>query len=591
MVISKNSTELLYTLWNSFSRKRRQHIVALLAMMVAASFAEILSIGALLPFLGVITAPEKIFANPFVRFISDSFGIYQPDQLLLPVTLIFGAAVLFAGIIRLALSWATTRITFSAGAELSIEIYRRTLYQPYATHVARNSSEIIAGITSKTNDLIYNIMMPALNLINACFMLLAILMVLITVNAIVAISAIAGFGLIYFVVITLTRHRLAINSNVISRDSVLVFKCLQEGLGGIRDVLIDGTQETYCEIYSQADFTLRRAQGNNLFIALCPRYVVETIGMLLIAGLAFSLSRGESGINSAIPVLGALALGAQRLLPVLQQAYAGWTSIRGNKGILLDVLNLLHQPLPEFTKFSSDSINFSKQITIRNISFRYGSDLPLVLHDINLTIPKGSRIGFIGTTGSGKSTLIDIVMALLDPSNGDLLVDDKKICLKNKQKWQEKIAHVPQTIFLADTTIEENIAFGVPRSNINHDLVRESARKAQLSETIENWPKAYLTRVGERGIQLSGGQRQRIGIARALYKKAEVIVFDEATSALDGETELAVMKAIESLDRTLTLLIVAHRISTLSSCDRIVELHEGRVHRMCSYQDILKNTS
>jgi ATP-binding cassette subfamily B protein len=588
-VNSTKITKLLFSLWNIFTLKRRQHIVALLAMMVAASFAEILSIGALLPFLSVITVPEKILANPLSRLISDTLGITQPSELLLPVTLIFGAAVLFAGVVRLTLSWATTRITFSAGAELSIEIYRRTLYQPYATHVARNSSEIIAGISSKTNDLIYNIMMPALNLINACFMLLAVLIVLIIVNASIAISAIAGFGLIYFIVIKLTRHRLAVNSNVISRDSVLVFKCLQEGLGGIRDVLIDGTQETYSETYSKADFTLRRAQGNNLFIALSPRYVVETIGMLLIAGLAFSIANNDAGINSAIPVLGALALGAQRLLPVLQQAYAGWTSILGSKGILMDVLNLLHQPLPDFKKLSSEPINYSKEIVLKNISFRYGSDLPLVLHDINLSIPKGSRIGFIGTTGSGKSTLIDIVMSLLDPSTGELIVDDKKICLDNKKKWQEKIAHVPQTIFLADTTIEENIAFGVPGSQINHDLVRESARKAQLSETIENWPRAYLTRVGERGIQLSGGQRQRIGIARALYKKAEVIVFDEATSALDGETELAVMKAIESLDRTLTLLIVAHRISTLSSCDLIVELHEGRVHRMCSYQDILKN--
>ncbi len=556
--------------------------------MIVASFAEILSIGAVLPFLAVLTAPERIFQHPAVQPFIRAIGITNASQLLLPLTLTFGIAAIISGAMRLVLLWATTRLSFATGADLSISIYRRTLYQPYSVHVARNSSEVINGIISKVSTVIYNIIVQVLTLISSGIMLIAILIALLSINPVIALGAFGGFGLIYAGILKLTRKQQLINSQCVARESTLVLKSLQEGLGGIRDVLIDGSQAAYCQIYRNADYPLRKAQGNNSFIGASPRFGIEALGMMLIALLAYGLARQPDGIAKAIPVLGALALGAQRLLPVLQGAYSAWSSIQGGQISLSDTLNLLDQPLPDYAdQPASKPLPFRQQISLNNLSFRYTEQTPLVLNNLNLTIQKGSRIGFIGVTGSGKSTLLDIIMGLLQPTEGTIEIDALPLTTSNNRAWQAHIAHVPQAIFLADSTIEDNIAFGVPKDKIDKTRVKQAARQAQVADIIESWPKKYQTYVGERGIRLSGGQRQRIGIARALYKQADVIIFDEATSALDNETEQAVMHAIESLGDNLTILIIAHRLTTLKKCTQIVEMGDGGIKRIGSYEDIV----
>jgi len=577
---------LLKRLWKHITPRRRGQFALLLILMIVASFAEIISIGAVLPFLAVLTAPDRIFNLPAAQSLIVTIGITNASQLLFPITILFGLAALFSGAVRLFLLWASTRLSYAIGADLSISVYRRTLYQPYAVHVSRNSSEIINGISSKIGTVIYTFS-SVLNLISSLIILLAILLTLVSVDPVIAFGAFAGFGVIYAVIILITRKQLGINSQRIAQESTQVIKSLQEGLGGIRDVLIDGTQGTYCDIYRNADMPLRRAQGNNQFISSSPRYALEAMGMLLISALAYILALQPDGIAKAIPVLGALALGAQRLLPVLQLAYASWSGIQGSQASLQDALELLDQPLPDYADQPPASpIAFKKQIDLNNLSFRYTPETPVVLNSLNLTITKGSRTGFIGVTGSGKSTLLDIMMGLLETTTGTIKIDDQPLNSSNNRSWQAHIAHVPQAIFLADSTIEENIAFGVPKSKIDHTRVIQAARQAQISDIIESWPKKYKTFVGERGIRLSGGQRQRIGIARALYKKAEVIIFDEATSALDNETEEAVMESIDGLGKNLTILIIAHRLTTLKNCSQIVELKDGKINRVCSYQDM-----
>jgi ATP-binding cassette subfamily B protein len=275
--------------------------------------------------------------------------------------------------------------------------------------------------------------------------------------------------------------------------------------------------------------------------------------MILIAALAFGLSRRVGGITAALPVLGALALGAQRLLPMLQQSYAAWAGIAGNHGSLRDTIELLDQPIPdELLRPAPAPLQFSDSIRFAGVGFRYSADGPWILDRLDLTIPKGARMGFVGSTGSGKSTTLDLLMGLLMPTQGELLVDGEPIRGVRARAWQRTIAHVPQTIYLADSTLAENIAFGVPRESIDLDRVREAARQAQIADFIESGPQGYDAHVGERGIRLSGGQRQRIGIARALYKKASVLVLDEATSALDNLTEQSVLDAIQGLDSELT---------------------------------------
>jgi ATP-binding cassette subfamily B protein len=300
------------------------------------------------------------------------------------------------------------------------------------------------------------------------------------------------------------------------------------------------------------------------------------MGIAFMAFLAYSLALSESGIAGAIPVLGALALGAQRLLPVLQQGYASWSSIVGSQSSLADALDLLEQQMPDVSVHTANhALAFNRQIELKDVSFRYRDDAPWVLHDINLVIKKGSRVGFVGTTGSGKSTLLDIVMGLLYPTQGCMLVDGQVVDVNNMRGWQQHIAHVPQSIYLSDASVAENIAFGIPKDNIDYARVKVAAEQAQIADVIEGLAKDYNTLVGERGVRLSGGQRQRIGIARALYKQASVIIFDEATSALDNETEQAVMESIEKLSKELTVLIIAHRLSTLEKCDIVIRLNKG----------------
>lgn len=580
-------TQLLRRLWRHISPRRRGQFGLLLVLMLLTSFAEILSIGAVLPFLAVLTAPERVFEHAAAQPVIQALGLTAPAQLLLPLTIAFGAAALIAGAMRLLLLWASTRLTYATGADLSISVYRRTLYQPYAVHCARNSSEVINGISGKTGSAI-SIISQTLNIISSGVMLTAILIAMLSVDPVIALAAFGGFGLIYAFIIRLTRKQLLADSQRIARESSHVIKALQEGLGGIRDVLIDGSQATYCQIYRNADLPRRRAQGNNLFISGSPRSGMEALGMMLIAALAYSLAQQADGIAKAIPILGALALGAQRLLPVLQQAYGAWSGIRGEQASLQDALELLDQPLPDYAdQPAANPLPFKHGIGLKQLTFRYSQQTPYVLKQLNLNIAKGSRVGFIGTTGSGKSTLLDIVMGLLQPTEGTLEIDGQPVTPGNNRAWQAHIAHVPQAIFLADSTIEENIAFGVPKDKINLKRVRQAAEQAQIAKSIESWPKHYQTFVGERGIRLSGGQRQRIGIARALYKQADVIIFDEATSALDNETEQAVMQAIESLSEDLTILIIAHRLTTLKNCTHVVELCDGKIKRAGTYQEIV----
>lgn len=579
---------LFAQLWQHISTRRRWQFASLLILMMFASLAEIFSIGAVLPFLAVLTGPSRVFEHPLAQPYINLLGISSAEQLLLPLTIVFALATLVAGMMRLMLLWANTRLSFATGADLSNSIYRRTLYQPYAVHVARNSSEVITGISNKAHGVIHSVILPILTLVSASIMLGAILTALLYVDSFIALVAFSGFGLIYLFIIRLTRERLLVDGKCISRESVHVIKSLQEGLGGIRDVLIDGSQGTYCKIYRSADNSLRRAQANNMFISQSPRYAMEALGMLLIATLAYILAKEPGGVTKAIPTLGALALGAQRLLPVLQQVYSAWSNIRGGQASLQDTIEFLNQPLPDYADLANvEPIAFKQHIHLNNLSFKYDTQTSWVLQDINLSIVKGSRVGFIGTTGSGKSTLLDIVMGLLLPTEGELAIDGEPVTILNYRNWQTHIAHVPQAIFLADSTIAENIAFGIPKEKIDYERVKNAAKQAQIADIIESWPERYQTFVGERGIRLSGGQRQRIGIARALYKKADVIIFDEATSALDNDTEQAVMNAIESLSKDVTILIIAHRLTTLKNCTQIVELNEGKIKRLGTYQHIV----
>ncbi|WP_440913818.1 ABC transporter ATP-binding protein [Candidatus Pelagibacter sp.] len=585
----KSIPQLTAEVWSCLNKKRKKSLVLVSFLMILASFSEAFSIGAVLPFLAVLTNPEKIFENEAAAPFIDFFQIETPGDLLLPSTIIFSSAALASGIVRLLLLWVQTKVSWSIGSDFTVKAYEKTLYQPYISHISRNSSEILEG-TVKARELIGTIIQPILTIIGSLIITLVVLSVLFAINAAVTFSAFVGIASIYLLILKITRKKINKNSKVIAVQQNKLTQSIQEGLGAIRDVIIDRSQNFYKTVYSNAFLPYKISSASNQFVSYSPRFGIEALGIVLIATLAYLLTAkggltNESNTElhnseffSAIPILGTLALGAQRLLPLLQQLFAAFNTIRSHRASIEDALDLLHQPLSQDYKITDiKKISFLKQIEFKNVSFKYNETLPSVFDNINLTIPKGSKVGFIGKTGSGKSTFLDLTMGLLQPSTGEILIDDIKINNLNCSSWQSHISHVPQDIYLADTSIAENIALGIPDKLVDMKKVYQAAENAEISDYIKRLPFGYETKIGERGVKLSGGQKQRIGIARAFYKKSSIIVLDEATSALDNETENIIINSIEMLGDELTVLIVTHRVSTLKFCDFIFKIENNRI--------------
>jgi ABC-type multidrug transport system fused ATPase/permease subunit len=579
---------MLFKLWNHFSSRRQKQLIVMQIFAVIVSFFEMLSLGAVIPFLGVLANPQSVFDSRYLEIPISYLGITEPSQLVLPITFLFVLLTILSAGFRLIALWMLTRISQQAGADLSIKIYRNTLFQDYAVHVARNSSEVINGIIVKTNTVTKGVITPTLSLISTLIMMIGIVAVLLLVNIFVTLTAFFSFGLLYLLVMHLTRKNLSTNSARIASKSDLMVKTLQEGLEGIREVLLNSNQLFYVKLYRDADLIMRQATWRNEMIYSSPRFIMEASGIAIVALFAYFATLQFGGINEFLPILGVFVLGAQKLLPAIQKAYASYSRIKGAAYSLEDVIDLLDQPLPKYANFSANlPIPFTQSIELKNLSFRYSHQSPWVLKNLNFKIPKGSVVGIIGSTGCGKSTIIDLIMGLLPLTNGELTVDGVPIDNENKREWQANISCVPQDIYLSDGTIKENIAFGLPKEQINFSKVKIAAQKAQIAELIESWDDQFETMVGERGMRLSGGQRQRIGVARALYSESNVLILDEATSALDNETELAVMNSINTFNKDITVIIIAHRLTTLKKCDMILELGNNFQTKIMDYSEII----
>ena len=582
-----SSIYLTKKLFLLMERKRRYQFLILLILMILTSMFEVISIGAVIPFLGVLIEPSNIFELPAAQSFIQFLGVDQPTQIILPISALFAIAVLMSGAMRLLLLWASVRFGFALGVDFSVGIFTQVINQPYIAHTKQNSSDIISAISIKIAQVINGVVLSVLNMISSFIIFIAIITILLIINPGASLIAIGFFSSLYLFYYLYVKQKLKENSLKISLESNSLIKILQEALGGIRDIIIDGNQESYRNIFQRADLIFRKSLGSNLFISSSPRYIMETFGVLLIVLLAYMLStQGEKSFADGIPVLGALALGAQRLLPVMQIFYNSWGNIKGTHFVLEEVLVFLNINDSKTMNVINNNCTFEKNIRLKDVSFGYDENSLPSINKINVEIKKGDCIGVIGKTGSGKSTLIDIMMGLLDPTHGTLEVDENVITSSNRRAWQSRIAHVPQSIYLSDSTIEENIAFGIPVEEIDSSLVRRAAISANIDSVVNEWPLKYKTILGERGIRLSGGQRQRIGIARALYKQADVLFLDEATSSVDSKTESSIMKAIEKLGNDVTLIIIAHRITTLKNCSRILELtNEGKIYEK-AYSDI-----
>lgn len=565
------------------NRRKRQFLYLVAASLVGAA-AEFAVLGSLVPFLAALAVPGGSWATSPGGVGDASSGALgtvaeaASGSNVLPLGVGLILLVLFSTILRLALAWATTRFAQALGHDLATRLYRVTLYQPYSFHVSKNTSEVLAGV-SKAESLVQTLIGPLLDLIVAGSLALGIVAALMWVNWAVALSAALLFGSVYVALSRLARGRVVRNSRLRSFAATQRIRLMQEGLGGIRDTILDASQPVHYERFSRCDLDARKPAIENSLWGQMPRYVVEGVGVSIIVVMTVLVTGESGGVSKSLPLLGALAMGAQRLLPLFQRIYSAWSSINGSRGPCEDVFGLLR--LGAESGFEPHQrrrcgVSLCHEIRLDHVGFRYTNESPWVFRGLCLVIPKGSRLGFAGETGCGKSTLLDVLMGLLTPCEGRVLVDGVDVNAGSIESWRRHIAHVPQAIFLTDSTIAENIAFAVPADEIDLERVAEAAQRARIHDFVQTLPQGYDTIVGERGVRLSGGQRQRIGIARALYRKADVLVLDEATSALDMQTEASVMEGVEALGKDVTVLIVAHRLATLENCDRVIDMNALR---------------
>lgn len=572
---------LLKQLWNNIGNKRKVEFKILTFFVFVSSFAEIISLGAVIPFLSVLLTPERVMNSTIIKQINEInpfFEIKTKEDTIIIITYIFATAAIISGCLRVVLLKLITKFSFATANEIGIKVFQKTLYQPYDEQIKNNSNKIVNNITNNVDGVVYGVILPLIFMKSSILVSLTICIGALFLNTYITIASLIILCMAYIFINITSKNKIQNNSKLITDGQKQVIKTVQEGLGAIRDVIIDGTHEVFIKLYTKADLPVRIAQGKNSFISLYPRHLIETVGIITIIFMAYFLSKTEEGLINYIPMIGAFALIAQRLLPALQQIHYSWTNISGNYHCLSEIVISLNKNETNMKSEVNKKINFDRTIKLKNVNYGYENN-NLIIQNCNIEINKGSKVGIIGKTGSGKSTIVDLLMGLILPSDGSIYIDDIPLSKINVYEWQKNIAHVSQDIFLIDGTIEENIALSDLGKKIDHELVKKAAEQAQISEYINSLNLGYLTLVGERGVRLSGGQKQRIAIARALYKQATVIIFDEATSALDVETEMSVMESIGKLSREVTIILVAHRLSTLDYCDYIIEIKDGNINK------------
>lgn len=564
----------LFLLLTPGQRRRLLNLQLLVILMAFAEIAGVVSIG---PFMALVGDLEQLEGDGLIAQLYAYSGMAEPHKFLIMTGVGVLIILALASAISMFTVWRLALYGTQVGAELSSRLFKHYLYQPWLFHSSQTSSQLTNRIAQEslrvTTTVINPLMQMNAKLIMASCMSLAIFIY----SPGVALCGVSVFITAYMFLYFTVRRRLIRNGRAISDAQDLRFKLMNEGFGGIRDVLLLERQPIFADRFNAASEHLARAQGTTLAMGQMPRYAMELVAFgCIILLVLYLLALHEGNIGTILPMLSIYALAGFKLLPALQVVYASTSQIRGNLAAIENLRSDLRASLqlkliPSEAKSSNERGAWKPKdnIQIRDVTFTYPGKKTPVLKNVNLDIRVNKTIGLIGPSGGGKSTVIDVLLGLIQPQRGELLIDGELVTAENVNLWHRAVGFVPQSIFLSDNSIRENIAFGIPPERIDDARVKRAAQLAHLEGLIESLPDKLNTWVGERGIQLSGGQRQRIGIARALYYDPDILILDEATSALDGATEKAIMDAIYDFSGRKTIVMIAHRLTTLEKCDFI----------------------
>jgi ABC-type multidrug transport system fused ATPase/permease subunit len=580
----------LIDLFKALTAKQRISLYKIQFLVVFMAISEVIGISTIGPFLALVSDPTLLEKEGFLKSIFIFSGVQNPNDFIFfagagVLTVLFASALVSSITIRAVLYYAQR-----LGAEMSSSLYDYYMRQNWLFHNSINSSKLMNNVVSESNRVTASVLYPFMILNAKAVVGIAIISLLISIDFIVTIFGAFVFGGLYIIIYKFVQFKLNQNGEKISDSMRIRFRLLNEGFDGIKDTLILGRSLIFRERFYESSMKLGKSYGSNLTMNEVPKYWVELLAFgAMISLILFLLANNEGKLTEILPTLGIFAMASYKLLPVFQQVYGNLTFIKG----ALPALNSIKDDLMSWKKiiedkkisYVNDDIIF-ESLNLDNVSFQYPNKDLNAIENVSLEIKKNQIVGFVGKSGSGKSTLADIILGLLDPQMGKIKINGNSLNDSNRRSWLNNFGYVSQNIFLSDSSIRENIAFGIPEDKINEDQISKCIKLANLDELLGTLPDGINTIIGEKGLQLSGGQRQRIAIARSLYNDPSILIFDEATSALDGLNERLIMDSIHSLSGQKTIILIAHRLNTIKKCDLIYLFDQGKLIDSGSFENL-----
>jgi ABC-type multidrug transport system fused ATPase/permease subunit len=574
-----------------YNTRERKYLFLILLMSLVMALLDMIGVASIIPFITILTNPEIVETNFFFKKLYEilkSYGVKNHQDFFFAIGLIVFVILVFSIIFKAITIFVQLRFIEVSNYKISKKLAEGYLHQPYSWYLNNHSAELGKSILLEVSNVVANGVYAMMELLTKAMVAVALIILIMIINLKLALIIGLSLGISYGIVFIFVRSYLTRIGTELFKNNQKRFMSISEAFGAIKEIKIGGLESIYIQRYIGPAKIFAELQTKATAIGQLPRYLLEIVAFGGIILVILYLMNFSGNLNNSLPILSAYVFAGYRLMPALQQIYNSLTQLTHVRPAL-DKLYFDLKSLKTFNLNQEQKIlSFNKEIKLKNVYYNYPNSSKTTLKNINLVIPNKKTVGIVGVTGSGKTTIVDIILGLLEIKNGTLEVDDEFITNKNLRSWQQSIGYVPQNIFLSDDTIVANIAFGVDPKNVNQETIERVSKIANLHNfVLEELPKQYQTTIGERGVRLSGGQRQRIGIARALYHNPKLLILDEATSALDNQTEKAVMDAVNNLNKDITIILIAHRLNTVKSCDIVFKIEKGQLVEQGTYDEVI----